>query len=140
MNKHVRVTALGAALFLCGALGTASAAPLVEQHAGSIAYVTGGVGDSEDAAIKQMMPQYSVSMTFAERQGDKAVYLADVPVSVRDSNGQTVLNIKTNGPYLLVRLPAGRYTLEASHQGRTESRSISVTSAHSSQAVVFEWS
>jgi hypothetical protein len=115
------------------------AAGLVEKQSGSVRYVTGGVGDDEESAIKQLMHNYSVTMTFAVRQGAHADFLSDVPVSIRDARGAMVLNVQTNGPYLLVKLVPGQYVAEASHDGRLESRRFTVAKG-SRQSLVFEWS
>lgn len=114
------------------------AAALTPQHSGSVVYVTGGVGDSEIALIKQMMPDYPLSMTFTEMQNGSAVFLADVPVTVRTAHGGSVLDVRTNGPYLLVKLPAGTYEITASDKGRTETRTV-ILKDHSHARVVFEW-
>ena len=115
------------------------AAPLEQHHSGSVVYITGGVGDSEIGEIKQMMRDYSLSMTFAERQNGNEVFLADVPVTIRNEHGDSVLDVRTDGPYLLVKLPAGSYEISASHNGKTETRKVKV-SDHSSVPVAFEWS
>ena len=112
--------------------------PITPQHFGSVVYVTGGVGDGEIAVIKQMMQDYPLSMTFTEMQNGSAVFLADVPVTVRTAHGDSVLDVRTNGPYLLVKLPAGTYEVSASDKGRTETRSVTVTD-HSHARLVFEW-
>lgn len=136
---------MGARVFAQALLvGWAMALPVyaasLEQHqSGSVVYVTGGVGDAEIGEIKQMMRDYSLSMTFAERQNGNAVFLADVPVTVRNAHGDSVLDVRTSGPYLLVKLPAGNYEISASHNGKTETRKVKV-SDHSSVPVVFEWS
>jgi hypothetical protein len=115
------------------------AAGLVEKQSGKVRYVTGGVGDDEEAAIKQLTRNYSVTMTFAVRQGGHADYLSDVPVAIRDARGSMVLNVQTNGPYLLVKLVPGQYVAEASHDGRLESRRFTVAKG-ARQSLVFEWS
>ncbi len=137
--RPLAVAAMVAALLSGTVILPAHAGPLTPQHSGAVSYVTGGIGDGEDDAIKGMMHDYSVSMTFAERSGGKAVYLADVPVTIRDAQGAVMLSIKTNGPYLLVNLPRGEYVAEASHGGQVQTRKFSVA-AQKDQALVFEWS
>lgn len=140
MNRSLIGRPLATAILLGSILAApVFAAPLSEHTSGAVRYVTGGIGDDEDAAIKSMMHDYTVSMTFAEGMGGKPVYLSDVPVSIRDDKGAALLNIKTGGPYLLVKLPAGSYTAEASHGGQTQTRKFTVASQQSTQSVVFEW-
>jgi hypothetical protein len=140
MSRNLQRKARWAALIVAASVTLPTlAASLDEHHSGSVSYVMGGIGDEEESAIKGMMHDYSVSMTFASRRDGKAVFLADVPVAVRDAQGTIVLNVKADGPYLLVKLPPGTYTVEASHAGQTEKRSLSV-SAHSSQPLEFLWS
>ena len=110
-----------------------SALPATQTQNG-ITYVTGGIGDSEAAAMKAAAKNYDLMLTFAERRGD---YLADVKVNIKDLKGGTVLDI-VSAPILLVNLPSGRYTIRAEEYGKPVVKTIDVTSRHHEQ-FVYVW-
>ncbi len=89
---------------------------------GSIEYVTGGVGKDEADAIKQASSDYSLLLELAssgpKREGRTAgAYVANAAVVIRDAQGREMLNTRTDGPLLLARLPAGKYTISADWNG-----------------------
>ncbi|VWB32056.1 carboxypeptidase-like regulatory domain-containing protein [Burkholderia stagnalis] len=109
------------------------------DHAGQVAYRSGGIGTDQSAEMKQDMRHYSLTLEFAARAGGGSnEYLADIPVSVTDARGRQVLSTVTEGPFLLAALPAGRYSVTATYNGRTQRRSVQV---HASSHVheVFLW-
>ena len=56
-------------------------------------------------------------------------YLADVPVQLSDTHGKDLLNVQAGGPFMLLSLPNGRYTVTAIYKGKTEHRPVDVTAA-----------
>lgn len=93
-----------------------AALPAVKVE-GAVQYLSGGIGADETAAIKAESSRYALTLLLAETRSGRDVFLADVSVTIRDGNGQAVLETVTEGPYLLVNLPAGRYQLSAVHAG-----------------------
>ena len=117
MSKRYRMTvaALGAAAaMLCatGVMAQTDATPteptVLMQH--GIAYVSGGIGEDEVAAMNKMAAQYSLRVMVAAPSGE---YLSDVDVSIASAAGKPVFSARTDGPILLVRLPAGHYRVSA---------------------------
>lgn len=97
------------------------------QHAGPVSYVSGGVGADESSAIKAQMPKYPLTLEFAGSAQGGNEYLADVPVTIADAHGMTVLDTAAHGPFLLVALQPGRYSVVATYRGKAERREVSVT-------------
>ncbi|MDH2235537.1 carboxypeptidase-like regulatory domain-containing protein [Pigmentiphaga sp. GD03639] len=109
------------------ALALAAAWPLAGQamdkgEQNGIAYVTGGVGQDESAAIRGMK-DYSLRVLAAAKSGE---YVADVRVAIRDSGGKDVLSVTTQGPYLLARLAPGDYRIDAEYGSARQSRQVRV--------------
>lgn len=129
-----------AAILLIGALAYTQAhaelPPL--QHQGSTDYVSGGIGIDESTAFKAAMSQFPLALTFASNRGGNAEYLSDVQVVVRDSQSNQVLNVVSEGPYFLARLPAGKYEVLATYQGQTQSRKADIGSTGTAR-LMFEW-
>lgn len=114
---------------------TAHTLPAV-QHQGSVQYLTGGVGYDESQAIKAASHDYPLALTFAATQG--GAYLASVTVRIADAQDKTVLNATSDGPYLLVKLPAGRYKVSATFDGKPQTRHVTVSSGSTARET-FTW-
>jgi hypothetical protein len=136
----------GAAISLAATLALAFGAPAAfaasalpaTQHAGSISYVTGGIGSDQSAAFKAAMTRYPLSLEFAKQSASGNVYLANVPVKIADAHGQPVLSTRSNGPFMLVTLPNGHYVVTASHGGKTVQRTVDIgKTSHAREAFVW---
>ncbi|AJZ56599.1 hypothetical protein OI25_7129 [Paraburkholderia fungorum] len=100
-----------------------------------ISYITGGVGEDEVQAFRAAAPGYNLRMTFASKTGS---YLSDIDVTITSGAGRSVLSVRTEGPFLFVRLPAGRYQIGAQTRHITETRKIQVP-AHGGADLRFYW-
>jgi hypothetical protein len=88
-------------------------------------WVTGGVGEGERLDMLMLLPDYNLRvLTVAEKSG---AYLAAVHVVVRDANGGAVLETVLDGPMLLARLWPGRYEVQATYGGKTQSRTVTIS-------------
>jgi hypothetical protein len=106
----------------------------VEQDHG-VAYVTGGVGQDEATAMRELASGYNMRATFTTRSGE---YLSGVNVQISKADGTTVLTTTSDGPYLFARLPQGRYRLVASLDGVERSRELSIP-AHGGVRFTLVW-
>lgn len=118
--------------------GAAVLPPL--QHAGEIAYLSGGIGSDQSTAFKDAMPRYPLSLEFARHTAsDGNEYLANVPVTITDTHGTTLLTTQARGPFMLVSIPQGRYVVTVRHDGDTQRRTVEIgKTAHVHEA--FVWS
>lgn len=108
------------------------------QHSGSISYLSGGVGSDESTAIKSEMGNYPLVLEFAGKTNTGNDYLADIPVQISDAHGTVVLDTSTRGPFMLISLPNGRYTVTATYNGSEVRRVVSVAAgAHARE--LFIW-
>ncbi|MEW6341332.1 MAG: carboxypeptidase regulatory-like domain-containing protein [Paraburkholderia sp.] len=108
------------------------------QHAGAITYLSGGVGSDQSAAIKEAMHNYPLTLEFVGMTHDGNEYLADIPVRIADTHGNNVLKANANGPFMLLSLPQGHYTITATHDGKTEQRAVNIASATHAREM-FTW-
>ncbi|MGB6008268.1 carboxypeptidase regulatory-like domain-containing protein [Castellaniella sp.] len=139
-NLRLTRTAALAGLVLAGAgfLTPAWAALPALQHQGSVAYVSGGIGIDESTSFKEAMAKFPLSMTFDQMAQGKGDYVADVKVAIADAHGKPVLDTTAQGPYLLARLPDGRYQVKATYQQQTETRDVTIA-GKGSKHLVFSW-
>lgn len=96
---------------------------LQTQQQGNVTFISGGAGDEDRDALKQVENQYNLRLLFAARNGD---YLAGVAVTLSDMRGNAVLDTIADGPLFYARVPPGRYRLTVSNQGQSQSRDISI--------------
>lgn len=108
------------------------------QYQGTVAYLTGGVGQSEAHAMQAAAPGYPLQMEFVEHEAGQNAFLAGVRVSIENSRGREVLGTTTEGPFLFVDLPAGRYTIVAENGEAIQERQVAVP-GQGTRRVVFAW-
>jgi hypothetical protein len=81
-----------------------------------VLYMTGGIGEDEAKTFLALAPRYSLRLMLTSGKGN---YLADVDVKIATVDGKPVLDTRTDGPFLYVMLPAGRYRIVA-NAGRAD--------------------
>ncbi|MGS1011209.1 carboxypeptidase-like regulatory domain-containing protein [Achromobacter anxifer] len=143
MNKRIERCTMAAAMALgsmafAGILSTAQAGLPPVQQQGSVQYVSGGIGLDESEAMKAAAKDYPLALTFAAQRDGKADYVANVAVTISDAHGKSVLQTTAEGPYMLVKLPAGNYKISATYNGQAQQREVSVQNTGTARAV-FEW-
>jgi hypothetical protein len=143
MATH-RHAALGVAIGIAGLMTTAAFAQVPPASAvppqGQMAYQNGGIGEEQANQMREMSAQFPVRFTFSRHNGTHNTdeFLADVSLRVVDSAGRTVLNLASQGPIFLLRLPDGAYTVEAEHNGELKSRRFEI-GAGRHQDIAFSW-
>lgn len=136
MFVNARASLLLPLLFCACASGAALAQTLPQPASqNGVSYITGGVGEDEVQAFRAAAPGYNLRITFASKSGN---YLSDVDVTMTSGAGRPILSVRTEGPFLFVRLPAGRYQIAAQTRHITETRKIQVP-ARGGADVRFYW-
>jgi hypothetical protein len=109
-----------------------------EQRQGDVVFVTGGIGSDEADVLKKIAWAYPLELEFVQHATPRAEFLADVKVVIKDARGKTILDTRSEGPYLLARLPPGTYSITAETDEGLKRHTVAVT-AKGHQRVVFEW-
>lgn len=104
-------------------LGASTAFALTTNTANGISYLTGGVTVDERQEMTERRKNFSLLMKFAAKSGR---YLGDVAVNITNGKGAALFDSTTDGPWLLVNLPAGSYTLKATSGGVSQAQKISI--------------
>jgi hypothetical protein len=131
----LRIARLVIATVAATSAATATAALIEGRTATGQPYLAGGVGLEESEAMRQQAPAFSLQLITAARSG---AYLAETHVRIVEQGGGVVLDTVLPGPWLLVDLPTGRYTLLATTNGRTVERRLDI-SAGKPQRVVLHY-
>jgi hypothetical protein len=114
------------ALAVCGpALAAADGLPYndIQSAPGGVSFVAGGIGAEAQERLNARADDFNLKLVFTVEEGN---YIADVDVAVRDSAGRTVIEETADGPFFMAKLPAGRYRVSATYDGKTRTRSIQV--------------
>lgn len=88
-----------------------------------VSYVSGGIGADSQQRLKALEAEFNLKLVFTLVEGN---YVSDVNVAIKDAKGKTLIEHVADGPFLLARLPAGKYTVSAIYEGKTQARRISV--------------
>lgn len=126
-HRHHRLAAI---VMLAGTLAvpalaqdTAPIIDLTPRQYNAISVVNGGANADEADAIKRMARQYPLRIVISGRGG--SYYVAQ---SMKVFNGgRLVAEIPDAGPWVLMDLAPGRYTLEGQFEGLTQRRDVTVT-------------
>ena len=110
-----------------------------EKSQGTVAYRSGGIGEDESMAMRKIAANYPLELEFVQKiPGGHQEYVADQDVVIKDHVGRTVLHTRVGGPFLLARLPAGRYTIAATLDGKSLER-VATLEPRQHERVVFTW-
>ena len=134
MKSSTAVTA-GALALAFSASAIAASLPDPQTQNG-VTFLSGGIGSDEAQAMKAEAKHYPLSIVMSEGRHD--AYVANAKVSISDKAGRMLLDAVSEGPILLVKLPAGRYRVSAMADGKTLERDIHVGTKGGRQ-VVFHW-
>ncbi len=103
-----------------------------------ISYVTGGPAKTDADVIEYAARYYPLQLEFLLEGKAKHENLSGVKVQISDEQGNRVLDITADGPFLLARLPAGKYTIRAARGGEVKSRMVQIVPQRHQRAV-FKW-
>lgn len=138
MNKIVVGTVgiflLGSSPVLANSSTGSLSQPEVRTYNG-IPYVSGGFGLEERAKLRAMGKSDNLELSFALKNKD---YLSGADVLIKDDRGKEILKAVADGPLFFTKLPAGKYTIEATAEGRTEEQVAQVPAKGQTQAY-FAW-
>ncbi len=133
------IATLAAGIIVAAPMLGADPVALPEQEIqDNISYMSGGVGKGEASALKRAAAGYPLELQFVQRAMPRDESLADVSVKILDRSRTVVLDVVSQGPLLLARLPAGTYQIEADHDGVLKRQSVEIRAGKHERAV-FVW-
>jgi hypothetical protein len=121
-------------LWVSAEVATPEEALKVERQ-GDISYISGGVGEQEQQAIKNLGRNFNLKLVMAIEAGN---YLSGAQVIIQDAEGNTVLQAVSEGPFFYAELPPGTYTVEASGFGDSYQKTATLTGQNQVQ-LDFYW-
>ena len=108
------------------------------QYSQGISYMTGGVGEGEAGAILAEAKQWPLLLELSQIEDGRGVWIFGAKIKVTNAKKQAIFDAQADGPYMLINLDAGEYSIEASYQDVYQKRSISIKSG-SPQKISLFW-
>ena len=134
-----KLLAHGVVAILVGAAWLASVASAnsdaIVQTAGAVSYVSGGVGTDSIARLNALAGDFNLKLVFALKSGE---YVSGVRVAIADAAGKALLNVTSEGPWFLTKLPVGNYQVVATFAGNAVRRQIDLGAAKM-RTIDFRW-
>ena len=116
MDKRIQALAMLAAVLLTFFMEVRAAdAP--------VPYISGGAGADAREQLLAREKEFNLKIVVADKSGD---YLAGVKVVIESAKKAKVLDTTMDGPILLAKLLPGAYTIMASSDGKTLTRTVTV--------------
>ena len=84
-------------------------------------YECSGIGLDEREAAENV--PHTLRLEFAQPDGH---YLGGIETSVTDKSGKEILSVRCPGPWVLLNLPDGRYSVSAGFEGKTVTRKVTI--------------
>jgi hypothetical protein len=107
----------------------------MEVRAADVPHISGGVGADARENLLAKEKEYNLKIIAAEKSGD---YLANVKVVIESARKEQVLDTTMEGPILLAKLAPGTYTIRATSDGQTLTRTVTIPTRGLRQ-VDFRW-
>ncbi len=108
------------------------------QYSQGISYITGGVGEGETLAILAEAKQWPLLLEMSQIENGRGVWIFGAIIKILNLSKQVIFNAQADGPYMLVNLVPGDYAIEATYEGVTQKRALSIK-ADSSQKISLFW-
>jgi hypothetical protein len=108
------------------------------QYSQGISYITGGVGEGETQAILSEAKQWPLLLEMSQIENGRGVWIFGATVNILNDKNQSIFNAQADGPFMLVNLEAGNYSLQASFSGVQQTRSV-VIKLGSPQKISLFW-
>lgn len=107
---------------------------------GEVSYVSGGICIGGVNQMKSMAKDFPLEIVLVEKSDEyeKENYIADVKVTINDASESLVLDVVTEGPFLLVNLPSGNYQITAEYHNVVKSRRVKINK-NKHERIVFLW-
>lgn len=106
-----------------------------EVRAADVPYISGGAGADAREELLAKEKEYNLKIIAAEKSGD---YLAGVKVVIESAREEQMLDATMEGPILLAKLAPGTYTIRATSDGQTLTRTVTIP-AQGLRQMDFRW-
>ena len=117
-------------------LALALVSPLHATDRPLSAYISGGVGLEERAAMRPHEAEFNLRLLFALSPSGQ--YLSAVHTLVADERGEILLRVDSEGPFVWMRLAPGTYSIAVTVRGQTQNRRVTLDAGRAA-VIPFYW-
>lgn len=96
------------------------------QYSQGISYISGGVGDSEADAILAEAKQWPLLLEMSQIENGRGVWIFGATIKILNVSKQVIFNAQADGPYMLINLAPGDYSIEATYEGVIQKKAVSI--------------
>ena len=107
----------------------------MEARAADVPYMSGGAGADAREELLANEREYNLKIIVADTSG---AYLANVQVVIESPGKERVLDTTMDGPILLAKLAPGTYTIRATSDAKTLTRTVTIA-VQGLRQVDFRW-
>jgi hypothetical protein len=108
------------------------------KYSDGVSYISGGVGEGETTAILAESKQWPLTLELSQLENGRGVWIFGAKIKVINAKGKTVFDAVADGPYMLINLEPGDYSIEGSYQDVVQKRAISIK-ANAPQKISIFW-
>lgn len=105
---------------------------------GEVSYISGGSCSDSVIQMKGLAKSFPLEVVLVEKEGSKEVYIADVKIKINDAKNNNILEVVTDGAFLLVNLPDGQYEIISEYNLVSQSKRVNINHKKH-ERIVFLW-
>lgn len=106
------------------------------EHSLGIAYISGGVGEGEAAAMLVEAKAWPLMLELSQLEGGRGAWIFGAQIQIL-SNKKVVFDARADGPYILINLDPGVYAIQASYQDVEQHKVVSIKAGQSQKIAIF---
>lgn len=107
------------------------------QYSDGVAYISGGVGEEESAAILSEAKQWPVMLELSQIENGRGIWIFGAKTKITNAKHKLIFDAQADGPYMLINIEPGDYVLQASYQGAEQKRALTVKAGQSQKISIF---
>jgi len=107
------------------------------QHSNGVAYISGGVGEDEALAMVVESKQWPLMLELSQLENGRGVWIFGAQIKITNDQKKVIFDAISEGPYILINLEPGTYSIEAAYQGVVQKQSVAVKVGQNQKLSIF---
>lgn len=107
------------------------------QHSNGVAYISGGVGEDEALAMVVESKQWPLMLELSQLENGRGVWIFGAQIKITNDQKKVIFDAISEGPYILINLEPGTYSIEATYQGVVQKQSVAVKVGQNQKLSIF---
>lgn len=107
------------------------------QHSNGVAYISGGVGEDEALAMVVESKQWPLMLELSQLENGRGVWIFGAQIKITNDQKKVIFDAISEGPYILINLEPGTYSIEAAYQGVVQKQSVALKVGQNQKLSIF---